>query len=53
MEEICPVLDGLKNHPLTYDDELIRKVVDTIVVLDKHKIRIVFKGGMEIDQMVE
>ncbi len=26
---------------------------NTVVVLDKHKIRIVFKGGMEIDQIVE
>ncbi len=53
LEDLYTILDGLKNHPLEYDDELVRKMIDTIVVLTKDKIRIVFKGGLEIDQMIE
>ncbi len=53
LEDIYTIVDGLKNHPLEYDDELIRQMIDTIVVLSKDKIRIVFKGGLEIDQLLE
>ncbi len=53
LQDIYTILDGLKNHPLEYDDELVRKMIDTIVVLAKDKIRIVFKGGLEIDQIIE
>ncbi len=53
LKDIYTIVDGLKNHPLEYDDELIRQLIDTIVVLSKNMIRIVFKGGLEIDQKIE
>ena len=37
----------LKNRPLTFDDELVRKVVECIVVESKEKIKVVMVGGTE------
>lgn len=36
-----------------YDDTLVRKLIECIKVIDKHKIRIVFKGGFEKEVNVE
>ena len=47
------ILDVLANHPLAYDDRIVRKILDCVVVENKHQIRIVFKGGLEILQEVE
>lgn len=33
-----------------YDDGLVRKLVDRIYVVSKEQIRIVFKGGFEVEQ---
>ncbi len=52
LQDICTILYGLKNHPLEYDDELVRRILDTVVVLSKDKIRVIFKGGIEVDQIV-
>lgn len=48
LDEIYMILDGLKNHPLTYDDELIRKLLQCVVVESSEQIRVVFVGGIEI-----
>lgn len=53
LEEIYTIIDGLKNHPLTYDDQLVRKLIDCIVVLSKSKIKVVFIGGLEVEQELE
>ena len=50
VEDIVMVMDGLKNHPLKYDDKLVRQVIECIVVESKEKIKVVFKGGFEIEQ---
>lgn len=50
VEDIVMVMDGLKNHPLKYDDKLVRQVIEYIVVESKEKIKVVFKGGFEIEQ---
>ncbi len=52
LEDIFLILDGLKNHPMDYDDVTVRKLLDTVVVLAKDRIKLVFKGGLEIEQQV-
>ena len=50
LDEIYTILDGLKNHPLTYDDQIIRQILECVVVEFKEKIKVVFVGGLEIKQ---
>ena len=50
IETITSVLDGLRNHPMSYNDELVRQLIDCIVVESKEKIKIVFRGGLEVEQ---
>ena len=53
LSDIYMVMDGLKNRPLVYSDEIVRKVLECIVVESKATIRLVFIGGLErIEQIV-
>ena len=53
LSDIYMVMDGLKNRPLVYSDEIVRKVLECIVVESKETIRLVFIGGLErIEQIV-
>lgn len=40
IDEIYTILDGLKNHPLTYDDKIIRQILECVVVESKEKIKV-------------
>lgn len=53
LSEICTILDGLENHPMTYDDRMARQLIQCIVVESKEKIKIIFAGGMEVIQALE
>lgn len=53
LDNIFTVLDGMKNHPLTYDDQIIRQILQCVVVESKEKIRVVFAGGLEMEVEVE
>ncbi len=44
------ILDGLKNHPINYDDSIVRHLLECVVVESKNKIKVVFKDGYEIEQ---
>ena len=48
LDEICTILEGLKNHPMTYDDQLVRQILECVVVESKEQIKVVFIGGMEV-----
>ena len=50
LDEIFTVVEGLKNHPLTYDDKIVRQILECVVVESKEKIKVVFIGGMEVEQ---
>lgn len=50
LEQIYLILDGFKNHPMTYNDTLVRQILDTVVVESKEKIKVVFTGGYEVEQ---
>ena len=49
LDEIYTILDGLKNHPMEYDDKLVRQIIECVVVESKEKIKVVFIGGTEIE----
>lgn len=53
LDEICTILAGLENHPMTYDDQIVRQILKSIVVLSKEQIKVVFAGGMEVIQPLE
>ena len=52
LDEIFTILDGLENHPMEYDDRLVRQVLECVVVESKDKIKVIFSGGLETEQEV-
>ena len=50
LDEIVTVLEGLANHPMTFDDQLIRQILECVVVESKETIKIIFIGGLEVSQ---
>ena len=50
VDEIFQVIEGLRNHPLEFNNRLIRQIIDCIIVESKSKIKIVFTGGYEVEQ---
>lgn len=49
LDEIYAVIDSLKNHPLTYNDQFIREVLECVIVESQDKIKVIFKDGTNID----
>lgn len=47
LDEILEAVDSLKNQPIEFDNQAIRKLIDCIKVLSKNEILIIFKGGIE------
>ena len=52
LETIYTVLDGLKNRPMTYDDEVVRQLIDCVVVESKDRIKVIFCGGLQVEQQL-
>ena len=52
LDEIFTILDGLENHPMEYDDRLVRQVLECVVVESKEKIKLIFAGGREVEQTI-
>ncbi len=53
LDEIFTILEGLENHPMEYNDRLVRQVLECVVVESKDKIKVVFAGGLEVEQAIE
>ena len=53
LDNIYMIMDALKNHPLAYDDELIRQMVEWVIVESAEQIKVVFIGGLEVTQTLE
>lgn len=53
LDEICTILAGLENHPMTYDDQIVRQILKSVVVLSKEQIKVIFPGGMEVIQPLD
>lgn len=52
LDEIFTILDGLENHPMEYDDRLVRQVLECVVVESKEKIKVIFAGGLKVEQTI-
>lgn len=52
IDEIYDVLEILKNHPIEFDNSIIRQIIDCISVETKDKIRIIFTGGYDVEKMM-
>ncbi|MBS6463916.1 MAG: recombinase family protein [Firmicutes bacterium] len=50
LEEIFMILEGLNNHPMTYDDKIVRQIIECVVVESKERIKVVFVGGTEVTE---
>lgn len=45
LNEMREVVTGLKNHPVEYDDKVVRQLIDCIKVISADTIKICFKDG--------
>lgn len=46
MQEVYVVMDKLKNHQIVYNDELIRQIIEVVIVEQKENTQRIFKGGL-------
>lgn len=53
LDEIYSTIDLLRNHPLTYDDQFVREILECVLVESKDRITVVFKGGVEVEIVIE
>ena len=47
LAEICEIMDGLKNRPIPYDEKTVRQLLESIIVISKEQIKVIFKDGAE------
>ena len=40
----------MKNHQIVYNDELIRQIIEVVIVESIEKIKIIFKGGLTVEE---
>ncbi len=52
LDDIFEILETLANHPIRYDDKIIRQILESVVVESKERIRVVFAGGIEVSQAI-
>ena len=50
LDEIYEILDGLKNHPMEFDDRILRQILECVIIESKERIKVVFVGGLEVEQ---
>ncbi len=53
LDEICTILAGIENHPMTYDDQIVRQILESVVVVSKEQIKVIFLDGLEVIQPLE
>ncbi len=49
IEEMTVIMQGLKNHPVEYNDLVVRQLIECIKVISKDKLHIYFKDGIKIE----
>lgn len=48
--EVYTILDGLKNRPMEYDEQIVRQLLECITVDSKEQITVIFVGGLKVVQ---
>lgn len=52
LDQIFTILDGMQNHPMEYDDQIVRQILECVIVESKETIKVVFVGGMKLRQQL-
>ena len=52
INEIVRLTDILENQPMQFNDELVRQILQCVVVESKDLIKVIFNDGTEIDQPI-
>ncbi len=52
LNEMREVITGLKNHPVEYDDKVVRQLIDCIKVMSADTIKICFKDGTVTEVLI-
>ena len=47
LDDIYTILDGIKNRPMEYNDQIVRQLLEFIVVDSKEQVTVIFKGGLK------
>lgn len=50
LQDVYTIMDGLKNHQIVYNDEFVRQIIEVVIVESKEKIKIIFKGGLTVEE---
>lgn len=50
LDDIYTILDGLKNRPMEYDEQIVRQLLECITVDSKEQITVIFVGGLKVVQ---
>ncbi len=50
LDEVFEILDGLKNHPMEFDNQLLRQILECVIIESKEQIKVVFIGGLEVTE---
>ena len=50
LDDIYTILDGLKNRPMEYDEQIVRQLLECITVDSKEQITVIFVGGLKVMQ---
>ena len=50
LDDLYTILDGLKNRPMEYDDQMVRQILECVTVDSKEQITVIFIGGLKIKQ---
>lgn len=50
LQDVYAIMDGLKNHQIVYNDELVRQIIEVVIVESKEKIKIIFKDGLTVEE---
>lgn len=50
LDDIYTILDGLRNRPMEYDDQMVRQILECVTVDSKEQITVIFIGGLKIKQ---
>lgn len=49
IEEMTAVMQGLKNHPVEYNDLVVRQLIECVKVISKDTLHVYFKDGIKIE----
>lgn len=52
IEEMTAIMQGLKNHPVEYNDLAVRQLIECIKVISKDTLHIYFKDGIKIESVI-